>query len=93
MKYNLESVEVYTSKGKETCQVINLRKEIANLVYNRGNGLGLAGVSLATKMWNGSEDTEYTEEEVKIIMHLVITCCAPCFIEAVQRIFGDNAEK
>lgn len=93
MKYNLEAVEVYTSMDKNVCQVVNLRKEIANLVYNRGGGLGLSGVSLATKMWNGNEDTEYTEDEVKIIKHLVVTNCTPCFIEAVMNIISNDTKK
>ena len=50
MKRNLENVEVYTSIDKSSCQVINLRKSIANLIYNQGNGLGLEGTALATKM-------------------------------------------
>lgn len=90
MKYNLESVEVYTSMDKKTCQVVNLRKEIANLVYNRGGGLGLAGAALATKMWNGSEKTEYSEDEIKIIRHLTTEVYPPCVMEAINRILGDN---
>lgn len=86
MKLNLESIEVYTSIDKQACQVVNARKEIANLVYNRGNGLGLKGVALATKMWNGDENTEYTEDELKIVQHLVTENCAPCFIEAVAAV-------
>lgn len=90
MELNLESLEVYTSKDKNTCQVVNARKEIANLVYNRGNGLGLKGVALATKMWNGDENTDYNEDEVKVIRHLVIENCAPCFIEAVEGVLSAN---
>lgn len=90
MKLNLESVEVYTSIDKKTCQVMNARKEIANLVYNRGNGLGLKGVALATKMWNGDKNIEYTEDELKIIQHLVTEYCAPCFIEAVAAVIADK---
>lgn len=63
MKYNLDNVEVYTSIDKSSCQVVNLRKDIANLVYNRGNGLGLEGTALATKMWNGNSETEYNERD------------------------------
>ena len=49
MKRNLENVEVYTSIDKSSCQVINLRKNIANLIYNQGNGLGLEGVALSLR--------------------------------------------
>ncbi len=88
MKYNLEAVEVFTSIDKQTCQVVNLRKDIANLVYNRGNGLGLEGTALATKMWNGDADTEYNEREVEIIRSLAIQNYAPCVIDALLGIIG-----
>lgn len=93
MKYNFETVEVYTSIDKSSCQVVNLRKDIANLVYNRANGLGLEGTALATKMWNGNTDTEYNERETEIIRTLVVQNCAPCFIEAVIRIIGEKENK
>lgn len=92
MKRNLENVEVYTSIDKSSCQVINLRKSIANLIYNQGNGLGLEGTALATKMWNGDGDTDYSEREVEIIRSVVERCCAPCVIEAVHRIFDSKGE-
>lgn len=93
MKRNLENVEVYTSIDKSSCQVANLRKSIANLIYNQGNGLGLEGTALAMKMWNGDADTEYNEREVEIIRATVERCCAPCVIEAVSRIFTDGKEE
>lgn len=92
MKRNLENVEVFTSIDKSSCQVINLRESIANLIYNQGNGLGLEGAALATKMWNGNADTEYNEREVEIILSVVERCCAPCVIETVNRIFGSKEE-
>ena len=87
MKRNLENVEVYTSIDKSSCQVVNLRKSIANLIYNQGNGLGLEGTALATKMWNGDAN----EREVEIISAVVERCCAPCVIEAVNAAIS-NAE-
>lgn len=92
MKRNLEHVEVFTSIDKSSCQVINLRKSIANLIYNQGNGLGLEGVALSTKMWNCEGDIDYGEREVEIIRQVVERCCAPCVIEAVERIFGSKEE-
>ena len=35
-------------------------------------------------MWNGSDETEYTDDEVKIIKELVERTTAPCFIDAVN---------
>lgn len=69
---------------KNQCQVVNARKQIANIIYSQGAGLGLAGQALAVKMWNGSGETEYTDDEVKIIKELVERTTAPCFIYAVN---------
>lgn len=84
MKIELEHLEVFMTLDKNQCQVVNARKQIANIIYSQGAGLGLAGQALAVKMWNGSDETEYTDEEVKIIKEHVERTTAPCFIDAVN---------
>lgn len=84
MKVKLEHLEVFMTLDKNQCQVVNARKQIANIIYSQGAGLGLAGQTLAVKMWNGSDETEYTDDEVKIIKGLVERTTAPCFIDAVN---------
>lgn len=74
---------------KNQCQVVNARKQIANIIYSQGAGLGLAGQALAVKMWNGNDETEYTDEEMKIIKELVERTTAPCFFDAVNAAIGD----
>lgn len=78
---------------KNQCQVVNARKQIANLIYSQGAGLGLAGQALAVKMWNGNDETEYTDDEVKIIKELVERTTAPCFIDAVNTAIDNAADK
>lgn len=75
---------------KNQCQVVNARKQIANIIYSQGAGLGLAGHALAVKIWNGNDDTEYTDDEARIIKELVERTTAPCFIDAVNAAI-DNA--
>ena len=84
MKVKLEHLEVFMTLDKNRCQVVNARKQIANIIYSQGVGLGLAGQALAVKMWNGNSDTEYTDDEVRIIKELVERTTAPCFIDAVN---------
>lgn len=84
MKINLEHLEVFMTLDKNRCQVVNARKQIANIIYSQGAGLGLAGQALAVKMWNGNGDTEYTDDDVKIIKELVERTTAPCFIDAMN---------
>ena len=84
MKVKLEHLEVFMTLDKNRCQVVNARKQIANIIYSHGAGLALAGQALSEKMWNGSDETEYTDDEVKIIKELVERTTAPCFIDAVN---------
>ena len=93
MKINLEHLEVFMTLDKNQCQVVNARKQIANIIYSQGAGLGLAGQALAVKMWNGSDETEYTDDDVKIIKELVERTTAPCFIDAVNTAIGNSADK
>ena len=84
MKVKLEHLEVFMTLDKNQCQVVNARKQIANIICSQGAGLGLAGQALAVKMWNGNDETEYTDDEVRIIRELVERTTAPCFIDAVN---------
>ena len=59
MKVKLEHLEVFTTLDKSQCQVVNARKQIANVIYSQGAGLGRAGQALDVKMWNGSDGTDY----------------------------------
>ena len=92
MKLNLEHLEVFTTLDKSQSQVVNARKQIANIIYSQGAGYGLAGQALAVKMWNGNADTEYSDDEVKIIKELVERTTAPCFIDAVNAAISNAAD-
>lgn len=91
MKIKLEHLEVFMTLDKNQCQVVNARKQVANIIYSQGAGLGLEGQALAVKMWNGSDETEYTDDEVKIIKELVERTTAPCFIDAVNAAISNAA--
>lgn len=85
MKLNLEHLEVFTTLDNTQCQVVNARKQMANIIYSQGAGYGLAGQALAVKMWNGSADTEYSDDEIKIIKELSERTTAPCFFIAINQ--------
>ena len=90
MKVKLEHLEVFVTLDKSQCQVVDARKQIANIIYSQGAGLGLAGQALAVKMWNGSDETDYSQEELDIIKGLVEITTAPCFIEAVSKAINES---
>ena len=86
----LDKVMVRFSLDSEELTPMALRKEIANAIYKTGKR-GLADVALSTKMWNGSDDTDYSDEEVDAIKRFVEQNFIPAVIVAVQDVIK-NAE-
>ena len=93
MKIELEHLEGFMTLDKNQCQVVNARRQIANLIYSQGAGCGLAGKALAVKMWNGDDETDYSIEEADIITAVVEKSTAPCYIEAVEKAIGLGKSK
>ena len=88
MKLKLDKVMVRFSLDSEELTPMALRKEIANAIYKTGKR-GLADVALSTK--NGSDDTDYSDEEVDAIKRFVEQNFIPAVIVAVQDVIK-NAE-
>lgn len=89
MKLQLDEVMVQLSLDSDKKVPMVLRKEIANAIYQTGRR-GLADVALSTKMWNGSDDTDYTDDEVNAIKEFVEKSFVPAVIVAVQKIFDES---
>ena len=85
MKLQLDKVMVRLSLDSEQRTQVELRKEIANAIYKTGRR-GLADVALSTKVWNGSNDTDYTDEEVSAIKEFVEKNFIPAVIVAVNEV-------
>ncbi len=85
MKLQLDNVMARLSLDSEQRTAMELRKEIANAIYKTGRR-GLADVALSTKMWNGSNDTDYTDEEVSAIKEFVEKNFIPAVIVAVNEV-------
>lgn len=89
MKLQLDNVMVRLSLDSEQRTAMELRKEIANAIYKTGRR-GLADVALSTKMWNGSNDTDYTDEEVGAIKDFVEKNFIPAVIVAVNEVIESS---
>ena len=89
MKLQLDKVQVRLSLDSEQRTAMELRKETANAIYKIGRR-GLADVALSTKMWNGSNDTDYTDEEVSAIKEFVEKNFIPAVIVAVNEVIESS---
>lgn len=90
MKLQLEKLKVKKSLTSDEVMEMEARKEIANGIYQQGTG-GLADAALAVKMWNGDDNTDYTEEEADAILQFTAKHYVPAVIIAVQDVI--NAAK
>ena len=62
MKINFKEFKVYTNLAKSDSQLINIVTELADGIYKTAQGI--AGHSLALKIYNSKGEEEYTEEEL-----------------------------
>ena len=90
MKIDFEHITVFADIGQTIPAVADERKEIANIIYSQGQGIECH--ALALKIYNGDKDTEYSDEEVTLIMKFVEHFFAPCFIDAMRGIIQKEEE-
>lgn len=88
-KLNFKQLLIATDVARKHCEKIDSRESFANILYC--NGDGIASHALALKIYNSTEDTEYTDEEINLIKEYAGTC-KPFFIDAINRAI-ENQEK
>lgn len=81
MKINFEKFPCYTSVRKDEKIDVNIKFEIANLLYTSGSGISHG--ALAIKIYNSKGDEEYTEDECKILLGLC-NKLTPIFADSIK---------
>lgn len=83
MKINLEKLEVFTDLSKKNCIVVDIREQMANLIYN--NGQGLVCSVLAHKLYENHGEVELDDNEVEALRSISEKILTPSACEAVLR--------
>lgn len=89
MKINFKEFKVYTSLAKSDSQLINIVTELADGIYKTARGI--AGHSLALKIYNSKGEEEYTEEEFSMIQNYANQYGTPFFIDALNSIKNEQS--
>ena len=89
MKINFKEFKVYTNLAKSDSQLINIVTELADGIYKTAQGI--AGHSLALKIYNSKGEEEYTEEEFSIIQNYANQYGTPFFIDALNSIKNEQS--
>lgn len=78
---NFSRLEVFTDISKTQCQVVDVRKIIADAIYNTGHGI--ASHALALKIYNSQGDVEFNDEEYTTLKEFVSQFGTPALIDAI----------
>ena len=66
VKINFEEIKIYTDIEHKTMVRLDMKKKIANDIYNHGQGIDFH--ALALKIYNSQGEIELSEEEYKLLM-------------------------
>lgn len=89
MKINFECVRFYTDIAHKSSFEEDVKERFADVLYKHGNGI--RAHALALKIFNSKGETEFSNDEVAMIMEIANDFCTPNFIEALQDIVEPNA--
>ncbi len=62
---------------------MNVKKDFANAIYQRG--FGIEAHALALKIYNSEGEAEFNEKEIALIKQYA-DLCQPAFIDAINKI-------
>lgn len=82
VKINFEDVGIYTDIERKTMVRLDMKKKIANDLYNHGQGIAFH--ALALKIYNSQGEIELSEEEYNLLMDYVSQMGTPAAIDAFE---------
>lgn len=82
MILNFKNTEIFTNVAKTRCTVMDIREAFADVIY--ANGCGIKAHALALKIYNSDEETDFSEEEIKLIKEYS-GLCTPAVIDAIHK--------
>ena len=88
MKIDLMNLKVYTDLKHEQCTNVDIKEQLAELIYQRGTGI--QAHALALKIYNSTEDTDYTTQEYNLLKGYVNNFCTPIIIDAINNLNTSN---
>lgn len=81
-KIDFQYFKVYTSISRKSARAVDVRETFADLIY--GNVNGIRAHALAMKIYRSEGETEYSEDEVKLIQAVANKMCVPGFLDGLS---------
>lgn len=87
VKINFKEIKIYKDIAKTKVAVLDIQEEVANDLYEKGQGIGFH--ALALKIYNADGEIELDEKEYGLLMAYANQMCTPAIIDALQSL-GNN---
>lgn len=87
VKINFKEITVYKDIAKTKVAVVDIQEEVANDLYEKGQGIGFH--ALALKIYNANGEIELDDKEYGLLMAYANQMCTPAIIDALQSL-GNN---
>lgn len=94
VKINFEDMTFFVDVERKTAVRRDVKKQIANDLYNHGRGIWFH--ALALKIYNSHGETEYTDEEYQLLLDFSNETGTPVFIDAITAVkagISNNGQK
>jgi len=87
VKINFKEIKIYKDIAKTKVAVVDIQEEVANDLYEKGQGIGFH--ALALKIYNADGEIELDDKEYELLMAYANQMCTPAVIDALQSL-GNN---
>lgn len=90
-KIDFQNFKIYASINHKASHKVDVRENFADMIYNSVNGI--RAHALAMKIYKSDGETEYSDDEVKLIQAVADKMCVPGFIDGLSDQLGDTKTK
>lgn len=80
-KLDFQNFKVYASISRKAAHTVDARETFADVIYNNVNGI--RAHALAMKIYKSEGETEYSDDETKLIQAVADKMCVPGFIDGL----------
>ncbi len=87
VKINFKEIKIYKDIAKTKVAVVDIQDEVANAMYEKGQGIKFH--ALALKIYNAKGEIELDEQEYGLLMAYAEQMGTPAIIDALQSL-GNN---
>lgn len=90
MRIDFTAIPVRQSLASKVMDMVDMKTAFADIIYRHGQGIQCH--ALALKIYNATGETDYDEQEVKLIQQIAEQLCTPAVSDGINAVIGSKQE-